>query len=108
MAGLADLVRLRQALDFIPSWISDSTTHARLASHCQSLGLPEPPPENAGSKFERALVSFTALPDITLPLLAERVLAASGLTPALSVLTWQVLVLNSGRHHGVSEPSFTT
>jgi hypothetical protein len=54
MAGPADLVRLRQALDFIPSWISNSTTHARLASRCETLGLPEPPGEHEGSKFERA------------------------------------------------------
>jgi hypothetical protein len=54
----------------------------RLASLCQTLGLPEPPAQSEGSKFERASASFAALPDTALPLLAERALAAGSLTPA--------------------------
>jgi hypothetical protein len=67
MAGPADLVKLRQVLDFIPSWISDSTTHPKLASLCQTLGLPDLPAQNEGSRFERASASFAALPDTALP-----------------------------------------
>ena len=79
MASAADLAKLREALVFVPSHISGSNTHATLAGACEALGLPTPPREDEGSKYERASASFTALPDTALPLVAEKVLATGGL-----------------------------
>lgn len=79
MASAADLAILRDSLEFIPSHISVSNTHATLAGTCEALGLPTPPQEDEGSKFERASASFAALPDAALPLVAEKVLATGGL-----------------------------
>jgi hypothetical protein len=82
MAGPADLVRLRQALDFIPSWISNTTTHARLPDLCEALGLPVPPDASEASKLERAAASYAAISDSELPLVAERALTTDELPPA--------------------------
>lgn len=79
MDGAGDLAILREALEFVPSHISGSTTHATLAGSCDTLGLPTPPSEDEGTKHERASASFAALPDAALPLVAEKVLAAGGL-----------------------------
>jgi AbiJ N-terminal domain 3 len=79
VASAADLAILREALDFVPSHISGSNTHAALAGACEALGLPIPPRADEGSKYERASASFVALPDAALPLVAEKVLAAGGL-----------------------------
>ena len=79
MTSAADLAILREALDFVPSRISGSSTHATLAGACEALGLPTPPRADEGSKYERASASFAALPDAALPLVAEKVLATGGL-----------------------------
>lgn len=79
MASAADLAILREALYFVPSHISGSSTHATLAGACEALGLPTPPRADEGSKYERASASFAALPDAALPLVAEKVLATGGL-----------------------------
>lgn len=79
MASAADLAILREALEFVPSHISGSNTHATLAGACEALGLPTPPRKDEGSKYERASASFAALLDAALPLVAERVLATGGL-----------------------------
>jgi hypothetical protein len=78
MAG-GDLVILREALEFVPSHIGGFSTHATLAGACEAAGLPTPPCEDEGTKYERASASFAALPDAALPAVAEKVVAAGGL-----------------------------
>lgn len=77
MTSAADLAILRKVLEFVPSQISESTTHTTLAAACESLGLPTPPDE--GTKHQRASASFDALPDVGLPRVAEAVLATGAL-----------------------------
>ncbi|QFZ24524.1 hypothetical protein EKG83_27185 [Saccharothrix syringae] len=79
MAGTSNLEALRDALDFLPRHLSESATHARLATACEALGLPTPPPEEEGTKYHRALASFAALPDSALAGVARRLLAAGSL-----------------------------
>lgn len=75
MAGAADLAFLREALQFLPTHISGSNSHATLAGACEALGLPAILRADEGSKYERAPASFTAALDTALPAVAEAVLA---------------------------------
>jgi hypothetical protein len=68
-----DLVRLRDVLAPHVEWLKDSVTHAVLPALCAELGLPEPGPE--GSKRDRMIASFNALPDADLPNTAQRFLS---------------------------------
>lgn len=79
MADASNLAMLRKVLEFVPSHVSGSSTHATLAGVCEALGLPTPPREDEGTKYERASASFAALPDAALPAVAEKVVAAGGL-----------------------------
>ncbi|WP_211347102.1 hypothetical protein [Saccharothrix australiensis] len=79
MAGSADLMTLREALDFLPRHLSESATHAELAADCEALGMPTPPSEQEGTKFRRASASFAALPDSALVEVAQKVLATGSL-----------------------------
>lgn len=77
MVSAADLAILRKVLDFLPSHISTSNTHATLAEACEALGLPTPPDE--GTKYERAAANFAALPDADLPVVAAKLIATNEL-----------------------------
>ncbi|GAB2962006.1 hypothetical protein LWP59_34645 [Amycolatopsis acidiphila] len=82
MASAADLAKLREVLEFVPSRISGANTHATLTAACEALGLPAPPQANEGSKYERASASFAEVPDAALARVAEKVLEAGGLNAA--------------------------
>jgi hypothetical protein len=50
-------------------------THQEMGVECERLGLPEPPPAaNECAKRDRVSRSVAALPDVDLPMVAERIL----------------------------------
>ncbi|WP_082321827.1 hypothetical protein [Variovorax paradoxus] len=67
-----DLARLRDILAPLVESLKDAGTHTMLPTLCEGLGLPHPDPE--GSKRERLMASFSALPDADLPGTAQRFL----------------------------------
>ena len=67
-----DTARLRDLLRSHIVVLKDAGTHEILPIICNNLGLPTPPSE--GSKRERITISFEALSDADLPLVAERLL----------------------------------
>lgn len=73
MAGSEDLARLRELVRDVVMRLT-SYTHRELGEACVRLGLPEPPPENEGTKRTRVEHSFAALPDADLPKVAGRIL----------------------------------
>jgi very-short-patch-repair endonuclease len=75
-----DFARLRDVLAPLIENLKDAGTHSVLPSICEALGLPAPDPE--GSKRERMLASFNALPDAHLPDVAQRFLLRYPPSPA--------------------------
>ena len=68
-----DLVRLRKTLYFYVEIFKNNVTHQEIPGICEEFGLPPPPAD--GTKWEKIAHSFDALPDASLPKLAERLLA---------------------------------
>ncbi|CAM4004115.1 hypothetical protein [Bordetella tumulicola] len=75
-----DFACLRDVLAPLIESLKDAGTHPELPSICEALGLPAPDPE--GSKRERMIASFNALPDAQLPDTAQRFLLRHPPSPA--------------------------
>lgn len=67
-----DFVRLRETLNFCVEKFKNAGTQQDIPDICEEFGLPPPPAD--GSKRERIIHSFNALPDAALPKLAEHLL----------------------------------
>ena len=75
-----DFARLRDMLAPLIENLKDAGTHTMLPSICKALGLPAPDAE--GSKRDRMIASFYALPDVDLPDTAQRFLKQHPPSPA--------------------------
>jgi hypothetical protein len=74
MTSSMDLPELRQLLERVTVLVSDMNRHVDLGEECKRLGLPTPPDE--GTKNQRVKASLANLPDIGLPMVAEKILAS--------------------------------
>ncbi|MFC0541892.1 AbiJ-related protein [Kutzneria chonburiensis] len=75
----AAMAALCQALAVVPGHLA-GRTHRELADACEAIGLPTPPSQEQGNKFERASASFDAAEDVSLPAVAANTLTYLALT----------------------------
>jgi very-short-patch-repair endonuclease len=78
MEGEADLVKLRRDLQGPAEAYVTGHTHEYLDAACERLGLPVLAREEGAAKRERFERCFAALPDESLPAVAERILGLEG------------------------------
>jgi very-short-patch-repair endonuclease len=71
MAGDSEIVALRDMVGEIVKEIAGPASHKTLAAHLGRIGLPAPSGE--GSKAELAAASLRAVPDMSLPAVAHRI-----------------------------------
>jgi hypothetical protein len=81
MSGGMDLVILRELVAEVLGDFAGSLRHRAIATECERLGLPEPPPEDGFTKRERVARSLADLPDADLPAVAERIVSGTKPTP---------------------------